>query len=324
MSRTASSNKFRYSSDWQILSQMQAWKHESLFAEYIADEDLVASSFRTHRRRPSVNPSERSVILRNTVQALQQLQMSLIGQENEQQQVTDLLKYVQCLQALNPAQTADEQFSHLYQLRKRLFWVPVFLLQSQSRQGSATLTIAHFYATALALEPLFPDLGSSFCSAMALPPLDAIISVTNAMQSEHAMDPMSIEVASLMQFPQQTALNYRIRAMQTQQTAMRQDPPTVNINPETLSYTSVGNLSPAFAPSPLHYGTPQSSSSGHSPWLEVPTTHSGFSYGTQSWGVPSPGLSPQGYSPQIEQMYGYMSMGSGFRSGFVPSAPIWT
>ena len=303
---------------------MQSWKHESLLTEYITEEDLVASSFRTHRRRASVNPFERSGILQRTVQSLQRLQMALAGHELELSWVTQLLTYVQRLQSLNPPQTAEEQFSQLYHLRKWLFWVPISLLQRQDGQGPALLTLSHFYATALTLEPLFPDLGSSFCGAVALPPLENIIRVTDAMQLEQAMYPTSVEIATLMQFPQQTALSYRNCAMQTAQPAMQQEPNLVTISPETLSYTSIGNLSPAFAPSPLHSSTPQSASSSQSPWLEVPSTHLGFSYGTQSWGlVPSPGFPAQSYTPQEEQMYGYMSMG-GFRGGFVPTAPIWT
>ncbi|KAI7098609.1 hypothetical protein KC316_g21451, partial [Hortaea werneckii] len=29
-----------------VLSAMQSWKHESLFAEYVAEEDLLATAFR--------------------------------------------------------------------------------------------------------------------------------------------------------------------------------------------------------------------------------------------------------------------------------------
>jgi hypothetical protein len=83
--------------------------------------------------------------------------------------VDQLLSYLQRLQATPPAQSPEEQFSQSYMMRKWLFWVPVSLLQRQGGKGPAMLTLAHFYATALTLEPLFPDLGASFCSALALP-----------------------------------------------------------------------------------------------------------------------------------------------------------
>jgi len=97
---------------------MQAWKHESLFTEHIAEEDLVASAFRIHRRRSSINSSERAVLLQNVVYSLQRLQIALVGQESELSWVNQLLAYVQQAQSLNPAQTPEEQFNYLYQLRK--------------------------------------------------------------------------------------------------------------------------------------------------------------------------------------------------------------
>ena len=298
---------------------MQSWKHESLFAEYIAEEDLVATSLRAHRRHPSINPSERKIILQSTTQALQNLQSALAGQDLELHWVNQLLTYVQRLHNLDPASTAEEQFNQLYYLRKWLFWVPVSLLQQQRGQGPAMLTLSYFYATAMALEPLFPDLGSSFCGAIALPPLETIIGVMNTMRPEHSAN---TGIATLMQFPRQTALSYRSRATLARPSIM-QPSTMINISPDTLSYASIGNMSPAFAPSPLHY-TPQSASTSYSPWLQVPSMHAGFSYGTESWGATSPGF--PAHDMQEEQMYGYMSStlgGQHYRGGFVPT-PIWT
>lgn len=302
---------------------MHSWKYESLFAEYIAEEDLVATALRTHRRQPSINPAERATVLQNTTLALQRLQMSLRGQELELHWINQLLTYVHRLQTLTPPKTAEEQFSQLYYLRKWLFWVPISLLQRRGGQGPAMLTLSYFYATALALEPLFPDLGSSFCSAIALPPLEAIINVMEVMQSQSAIDATSMEISSLLQFPRQTALGYRASAAHTNQMVTQQPPPMVTLS-EMWSHPSisVGNISPAFAPSTPHYATPQSGSSTQSPWLEVPTTLSGFSQGTQSWGMASPGFPSAGHL-QDEQLYGYMSAG-GFRGGFVQPTTVWT
>ena len=102
----------------QVLSAMQAWNHSSLFTEHIAEEDLVASAFRVHRRRSSVNSSERAALLQNALLSLQRLQMALIGQDLELSWVNQLLAYVQQAQSVDPAQTPEEQFNYLYQLRK--------------------------------------------------------------------------------------------------------------------------------------------------------------------------------------------------------------
>lgn len=314
-----------YSFRSQVLGTMHSWKYESIFAEFITVEDLVATSFRTHRRKPSINPTERAALLHQTVQALQRAQMALVGNEVELHWLNQLITYVQRLQSLNPAQSPEEQFSQMYYLRKWLFWVPISLLQQRGSSGATMITLAYFYSTALALEPLFPDLGSSFCGALALPPLEAIINVTHAMQTENSQSQSAHEFLSLTQFPQQTAINYRSRTLQGQQMALQQESSMMNINTDAMSYASIGNLSPAFVPSPLYHGTPQSASSAQSPFLEVPSSaQTGFSYGMQGWGMaPSPGFPAQTYGSQEDQM-GYIPSLSGFRGGFVPPAPVWT
>jgi len=305
---------------------MRSWNRDSLFADFIADEDMFATSFRAHRRTSSMTGAERSNILQTTFYAVHRLQGALVGHELESNWVKQLLSYIQQLQILPPPQTAEEQFNYLYQLRKWLFWVPISLLQRDEGQGSAIMTLAYFYATSIALEPLFPDLGSTFCSASALPPLEAILQVTNAMQSKHSTD-SSAEIASLMQFPQQTALNYRNRAMQIQQSALMPEHSMLTVDPETLSYTTMGNLSPAFTPSTPQHTMAQPTSSMAGSYLEVPPQAS-FTYGTQSWGaMPSPAFPAQSSyaavtDEQMDMYDGNISLG-GFRGGFVP-ATIWT
>jgi hypothetical protein len=318
----------------QVLSAMQSWRHESLFADLIAEEDTLARAFRAPTPAP-INYSERAAILQNTFYSLQRLQMGLVGHDLELSWVNQLLAYVQQLQNLNPAQTPEEQFNYLYQLRKWLFWIPISLLQREGGQGPAIMTIAHFYAAAISLEPLFPELGSSFVSAMALPPLESILSVTDAMQSEHGPNASSMEIAAFMQFPRQTAMAYRNLVMQQQQPSavqpqqqqqqhhhIKQENRMLPVDPETLSYTSIGNISPAFTPTTpqYHMQPPPTSSSTPSAYLEVPSTQS-FAYGTQTWGaMPSPSFPPQQYpEPQ-----GQMDLYGGFRGGFVPAPTVWT
>ncbi|EMC92251.1 hypothetical protein BAUCODRAFT_78015 [Baudoinia panamericana UAMH 10762] len=296
-----------------VIAAMQSWKHDSVFAEYVIEEDAPTNPFHTHRRRSSVSPVERSALLENAAYALQRLQLGLAGAQMELHWTTQLVHYVQQLQTLPSAQTPEEQFNHFYQLRKWLFWVPVLLLQREGGQGPAMLTIAHFYATALAIDPLFPDLGSSFCSAASLPPLEAIIAVTDAMHSERGADTSLLEVASLMQFPRQAAFEYRHRTLQVQQSALSQQPVSFGIDPSTLSYTNIGNLSPAFAPATPMYDVSQHTSPSGSSFLGVPTPYS-FSSGTQQYGIPSPGFPPFTLQAQ-EHVYS-------FGGGFVPTA-IW-
>lgn len=303
---------------------MRSWQHVSPIIDMVVEEDLAGSTYHVYQSRTTVGTSERITILQNNAIALQRLQLALIGNENELQWVNQLAGYNHHLQKLPTIQTAEEQFNCLYQLRKWLFWVPVALLQRQGGQGPAMLTLAHFYATALSFEALFPDLGPSFCSAIALRPLESIIGVTDAMQTEWRMDASSTEIGSVMQYPRETALSYRMRTMQNEQAYSTHESPSMDMGPSIINYASTGNLSPAFAPSPLHYSPVQTTSQSHAPFLEVPTS---FSYGTQGWNaMPSPGLPPFAYIKQEgEQLYdfGGVSLGD-YHGGFVPMATAWT
>lgn len=317
---------------------MQGWEQQSLFGELIAEEQLVADSFRTHRRRSGMGDGQRAALLQEVAQALELLKLFIAAHDLESHWVSQLLDYVQRLQAATPAQTPEEQFSHMYMLRKWLNWVPVSLLRQQGGKGPAMLTLAHFYATALTLEPLFPDLGASFCSAMALQPLEAIISVTTAMQSTPGSIDGAHEIATTMHFAEQAAFNYRFRAPPEPPTA--QDPYTPEHQtiymaaPESLAY---GNLSPAFAPAtpaptaPQYY-TPPPPSNTASPFLEVPmvVSQNGFGYGTSSWGaMPSPAFNPITYATQTqdEEIFGiadgFSLGGQRVRGGFVSPMPVW-
>jgi hypothetical protein len=313
---------------------MQGWGQQSLFADLIAEEDLVAHSFRAHRRRSSLNTSDRDTLLQSICQSLQQIHMFLIGHEMEAHWISQLLDYIQRLHATTPAQTPEEQFNHLYTLRKWLKWVPISLLRRQDGKGPAMLTLAYFYATALTLEPLFPDLGAQFCSALALPPLEGIIALTSSMHMGQGADTASLEIASMMQYPQQAAFNYRARAMQ------HQTPLAYQKFQEDLSgfavyadSTTYGNMSPAFAPATPQYAAQASSfaSASASPFLEVPVLQSqilpsnSFGYGLSSWGaLPSPGFLPQAYTTQDGQTYDMPHLKlEDHRGGFV-SLPVWT
>lgn len=304
---------------------MQGLRQESVFSDFINEEvDLEVN----YPRRPSVDARDRNGILQNVIQAVESIRGAVATHEHESYWIGQLLAYLLRLQGSEPAHTADEQFRQLYALRKWLFWMPVALLQQQGGQGPAMLVLAHFYATALALEPLFPDLGPFFCARFALTPLDIIIGVTNDMQTKHGYNQStSMEIASLMQYPRQAAMNFRTRRLQTPPTILPSQPqPLLDaLDVGTLAYSTIGNLSPAFAPAPLSYVPEHSSSSS---FLDVPQLHGGSAFGTPDW---STAPSPQHYTSDLysysdqtgpnQEMFDY-GMAT-FDRGFVPTTPIW-
>lgn len=318
---------------------MEGWKHESLFADIIN----IIPSLRFEDPRPLPSLQERQAVLTSIVSSLQRLQPSLAGHEAESQWIAQLLGYVRTLLGSQPAQTPAEQFDQLYRLRKWVLFVPSVLLERPVVEGPAILVLAHLYATALAVEPLFPSLGPSFCAAISFGPLERIIQTTAPMQMEQHFGQNALEIAALMQFPQQAANNYRhrmawVQQQQVEQARLHHPVPqgsfqgSLNMDMENLAYIPFANQSPGFVPSSLDARHSRMSSGSHSPYLELPTTgipydNTGFFYGANEWGAPSPGFPSQPYMVKEEE-HGYESeIGTpygGFSGGFVNAPPIWT
>ncbi|KAK4995145.1 hypothetical protein LTR66_004972 [Elasticomyces elasticus] len=333
-----------------VIGVMDDWRHESLFADYIAHQDLkLLQQHTVPRRTPAENALERCSTLQSIAGSLQRLGRYLNGQDLEVSWIEQLIDYIQRLQTSRPAQNSEETFNHVYMLRKWVHYVPISLLQSQGGKGPALLTIAHLYAVNLSLEPFFPDMGPFYAST-TLPPLEEIIQVTDAMRSERGMGQSAHEIAALMQFPRQAAASYRERiydAQQQQQAQLQQVPslstPDLGDNYFSAKYTTMsyngayGNPSPALTPAALHVA-PNAISSASS-YLEVPTPPTvfdarGFEFVTSEWGaLPSPGFPPRGPGVQEQQSNGYVGVtpfggfggeAGGGGGGFETHPAIWT
>ena len=334
---------------------MQPWRQESIFADYIASQGLMSHQISGHASGTHVTSEARQqhlMTLQSLQGSLQRLQPYLTGNEDLASWIQQLQSYVHRLQSSAPAQTAETQFSYLYVLRKWLFWVPITLLGSQRRDFSVLLVLAYFYTSALALEPLFPDVGAGFCANLGLAPLEEIVRITDALQANQSFAQNTQTAAMMMEFPRVTALKYRQwmdwRRQQLESEELQSMHATQNRLPSfefdfnVFSSSRVGNLSPAFAPSPL---TPVSTQAmgERSPstyYLEVPVTYGGLggdAYGMTtgaSSGYISPSASPafpragSGSSQShMEGFYGeYGQLGSTApSSGFVPApSTLWT
>src|SRR5579871_420657 len=165
---------------------MQAWREESIFSEYLSQQTVLALQPLNGESTFQVTQDTR----RDHVQTLQRIQEALGGlqhylsaYEHESKWVEQLNGYIHRLRTSNPAQSPEEQFNQLYALRKWLFWVPVTLLSARKGDVWTLLVLAHYYGTALSLEPLFPDIGSSFLGTLALHPLEEIVRIINTIQT---------------------------------------------------------------------------------------------------------------------------------------------
>ncbi|THZ52254.1 hypothetical protein D6C86_10259, partial [Aureobasidium pullulans] len=181
--------------DWRTWSSLEACVrtvasavHELVFADLIN----LSSYKPSEDSRPLPSMQERHSILTNPL---------LVTNNQEAHWIEQLLVYVSFLMGTQHAYTAAEQFDQLYGLRKWVIFVPCLLLGKPIIDGPSILVVAHLYATALSLEPLFPALGASFCAAISLPPLERIIQMTVPMQTDDQLGQHALEIGSLMHFP---------------------------------------------------------------------------------------------------------------------------
>jgi hypothetical protein len=234
---------------------MQGWNHQFLFPELIAKEDLVGKSSCAHQGRADVSVSDQVATLHTITQSLRQLQHSIVELDLEAYWVDKLLSYLQRLRITLPAQAPKDQFSQLLTLRKWLFWVPVALLKRRGTQGPAILILAHLYAALIVLEPLFPDLGTSFCSALTLPVLENILQITTAMRIDYGLGSAWPKIISWMEYCQNGTCNHCSRTLQnTSSKALQMNQATYNFNLEPTFNTTTSGCSLAYAYPTLHQG----------------------------------------------------------------------
>lgn len=319
-----------------VISAMQPWRHESLFADYIAEQGAAPNKSYMNPAGTLVTQESRREhlgIIQLIQSSLQRLNPYLTRYDQEGKWVDQLKGYIDRLRASSSPQMSEEQFSLLYALRKWLFWVPISLLAARRGDVTVLLVLAHFYATALALEPMFPDVGAAFCANLALPPLEEIIRIVGTLQSTQSYSQPTQAAVLMMDFPRDTASTYQTRREWARQQAeeietVQQSPyglETINLDLENqiAQYSYGASLSPAFAPSPLSF-VPSGIVSGQtSPYLEVPRTAvDGFSGGSSyvsPLGSPAP---PLPYV-QEESVFSF-GMPMGYPSGFVATPTVWT
>ncbi|OCL04102.1 hypothetical protein AOQ84DRAFT_417008 [Glonium stellatum] len=320
-----------------VINAMQPWRHESLFSEYIAEQGAIPyQSFMNPTGSLVTQEARREHlgIIQLIHSSLQRLQPYLVRHDQEGKWVDQLKGYIERLRASSSPQTAEEQFSQLYALRKWLFWVPISLLAARRGDVTVLLVLAHFYATALALEPMFPDVGPAFCANLALSPLEEIIRIISTLQSTQSYSQPTQAAVLMMDFPRDTASSYQSRREWARQQAeeiesVQQSPyglDTLNIDLENqiAQYSYGASLSPAFAPSPLNFVPGGIGSGQTSPYLEVPRTAvDGFSGGS-SYASPlgSPAAPALSYV-QEENVFSF-GMPMGYPSGFVATPVVWT
>jgi hypothetical protein len=327
---------------------MQSWKHESLFTDVLAEYSVDSQTYKNPVSSLVTQEVRREQLsnLQHVHDSLQRLQPYLSRYDQESKWLDQLRSYIERLRTSNAPQSPEEQFNQLYALRKWLFWIPVSLLGARRGDVMVLMVLAYFYATAIALEPIFSDVGGVLCANFALPPLEEIIRVIDTIQTTQGYSPTTQAAMMCMDFARETAESHRRRKDWSKQ---RPDdiPPiqhspyaldTLNLDLEShiphYTYGGTGqSLSPAFAPSPLSFISNPLGSGQTSPYLEVPRTSiDGFSGFSSSYISPSTSPSAPATiasplaSPYTTHEENGFNFGApiGYPGGFVLTPAVWT
>jgi hypothetical protein len=324
-----------------VLNAMQGWNEESSLTELANQHDLIGQHIFSNERSMHSPESrqEHMSTLHNITAALVKLQPYLATCEQESRWIDQLAGYIERLRTSNPPTNSEEQFAQLYALRKWLFWMPVTLLSSRKGDIFTLLVLSHFYATALAIEPMFPNIGGPFLAILALPSLEELIRIMNTVQTSNNFASMTQGATVMMEFPRDVLSNYRARRDWSQ----AQSPSSLQPHPYAIETLNLDlgqhlaefgynqSLSPAFAPSPLHL-SPSNVLPGQgprSPYLEVPRTGGDMLvYSSAGSNYSSPMTSPSMFKQEVEESGSYnfnVSFGGYSSGGFVlaPTATIF-
>ena len=228
-----------------------------------------------------------------------------------------------------------------------------------SDQGAFTV-LSHFFAVALALDPLFPEIGGAYLGSMSVPPVEEMRRVLLARTSAHPQESGAQIALALMETPVQMCAEYKARhqylaSQQSQQNeAWRGDSPRRDFavpNMAPLASTPElpradlfgGHNSPMLSPSNLslpgspYFGTQHSRAMSQlgpnrSPGLR-PQQMAERSHSFQS----PLGSSTSAYGGDVKQEHQEYSAGPAWRPeaqtafhpygagiGFVAPAQLWT
>lgn len=226
---------------------MQPWKNESSLLDYVLQtmSNVGNENVRSGDSQKNVNIRSGHIIkLQRLHGLLEHVNTNLTGNDQDSKLMEKLISYVQRLRSFNIAQSAEDQFTQLYALRKWLFWVPVDLLQARRNDPSALLVLSYFFTTMLELESIFPDVGAAFGADLALPPLEEALTALNRITPARSSLPFWQMIRALVKFPQQVAAEYRNSKIWTKQQALEETfaPANSVFQPESLNVDVIQQL----------------------------------------------------------------------------------
>lgn len=193
---------------------MRPWMHKSKLAPLI-DSQRALARVRTPATPslsgvPPQQPAAEELDALNKMAAgLHTLRLQLASYPDLVEHVDELMEYVQQTQQEFPPPGQNEAFDRLLHLRSMIFWLPASLLSAESDLGALAM-LSHFFAIALVLEPLFPEIAGAYLGNLSLDPLEQVCHIVQARSAAMPHDLSLRTAVSMMELPMQVAHAYRV------------------------------------------------------------------------------------------------------------------
>lgn len=194
---------------------MRPWMHQSELARFL-DSQRALARVRTPAT-PSISglPPQPPAVeemnrLSDMLAGLHNLKLQLASFPELVEHVEDVMEYARQIQQDFPLQGPSQAFDRLLQLRSMIFWLPTSVLSPSPESDLGGLAmLSHFFALALVLEPLFPEIGGAYLGNISLEPLEKICQVVQSRSAAMPHDNTLRTALSMMEMPMQIALAYR-------------------------------------------------------------------------------------------------------------------
>lgn len=192
-----------------------SWKEASEIAQILESQRALRTrnSAYSPEHSPNGTPQFRHEIfgnLDNTIADLHRSQDTLHHIPEFHEAITDLIGFVKQVRSEAPVQSsAKTAFTRLQALRTWIFWLPTKLLHGGEGDLVALAVMAHFYSSALVLEPFFPSLEGSYLGCMTLGPIQNIDSILLSRKSSFPLSHITQLAASLMDAPRHNVNDYK-------------------------------------------------------------------------------------------------------------------
>lgn len=266
----------------------------------------------------------------------------LLGRVEETKWMEHLRDYLQRLLRIEPASTPEEQFNLLYTFRKWILWVPPLLLKANGRDPKTLLVITYFYATALRLEPLFPEVGNEFIAVPVLSTLSTTLQYLGVFEQQPTFQYQAFhELSHLLSYPQEALTSYHVAHSAPPTPESMFSGPFSGINDVfssvDMSFAPFGQQSeqsPAMIPTFRTRSSVDSASIHSNDWSLTPGSHQGSPFlglpnlpsDGQFYGRPLTNPAMQHHRGSLDETYEMMRRSVDFNhSGFVEFTPeIWT